>query len=216
MFRLTPVVKNLIIINVVVFLAQQVFNDLSSCILSVNGQTGQINLGLTGLLSLWRMDLCPYKPYQFFTYMFAHGGFMHIFFNMLALASFAPILENYWGDKKFLIFYLATGIGAGIIYAVINQFLHPTLTSDVAPSMLGASGALYGILMAFGLIFPNLEIMLLFPPIPLKAKYMVFVIGGMTFLMDRSGSVAHLAHFGGAFVAFVIIKLIWRDQGSGY
>jgi len=141
---------------------------------------------------------------------------MHIFFNMLALASFGPILENYWGDKKFLIFYLATGIGAGIIYAIINQFLHPVLTSGVAPSMLGASGALYGILMAFGLIFPNLEIMLLFPPIPLKAKYMVFFMGGLTFLTDRSGSVAHLAHFGGALVAFVIIKLIWRDQGSGY
>ena len=79
--------------------------------------------------------------------------------------------------------------------------------------MLGASGALYGILMAFGMIFPNLEIMLLFPPIPIKAKYMVFLIGFLTYIMDRSGSVAHLAHFGGAFIAFLIITA-WRSGGS--
>ncbi len=80
--------------------------------------------------------------------------------------------------------------------------------------MLGASGALYGILMAFGMIFPDLELMLLFPPIPIKAKYMVFVMGGITFFMDRSGTVAHLAHFGGAFVAFVIIRY-WKSQNQG-
>ena len=119
-----------------------------------------------------------------------------------------PILENYWGDKKFLIFYVVTGMGAGILYAVVNYFFFPAAVG----SMLGASGAIYGILMAFGLLFPNLEIMLLFPPIPIKAKYMVFVVGFLTYAMDRSGSVAHLAHFGGAFVAFIIIS-IWRGRG---
>ena len=133
---------------------------------------------------------------------------MHILFNMLALASFAPILESYWGDKKILAFYIATGIGAGIIYAVINYFFFP---GNSGP-MLGASGAIYGILMAFGMVFPNLEIMLLFPPIPLKAKYMVFVMGGLTYFMDRSGGVAHMAHLGGALVAFLVITL-WRSQG---
>lgn len=193
MFNLTPLVRTLIIINVGVFLVQNLF----------------ANLHVTEYLSLWDLRSGFFRPYQFFTYMFAHGGFGHIFFNMLAFASFAPILENYWGEKKFLFFYLATGIGAGIIYAVVNYFL-----PGGGGLMLGASGALYGILMAFGMVFPNLELMLLFPPIPIKAKYMVFVIGFITFAMDSSGSVAHLAHFGGAFVAFIIIS-VWRGQGRG-
>lgn len=191
MFRLTPVVRNLLIINVVVFLLQQM-------------------LDITPYISLWPIGSAYFRPYQFFTYMFAHGGFGHIFFNMFALASFAPILETYWGDKKFLVFYLATGIGAAVIYAGVHYFMFP----QAGGIMLGASGALYGILMAFGMVFPNLEIMLLFPPIPIKAKYMVFLIGFLTYIMDRSGSVAHLAHFGGAFVGFVIIS-IWRSHGSG-
>ncbi len=193
MFRLTPLVRNLIIINVVVFLTQNLLS----------------NLYVTEYLSLWSVHSPNFKPYQFFTYMFAHGGMGHIFFNMLALASFAPVLESYWGDKKFLIFYLATGIGAGVIYAVVNLLLG----TDGGGIMLGASGALYGILMAFGMVFPNLEIMLLFPPIPIKAKYMVFIMGFITYALDRSGTVAHLAHFGGALVAFIIIS-IWKSQGK--
>jgi membrane associated rhomboid family serine protease len=192
MFRVSPVVRNLIIINVVIFLFQNLARQMH----------------VTELLSLWDLQSGYFKPYQFFTYMFAHGSFMHIFFNMLALSSFAPILENYWGEKKFLIFYLATGIGAGVLYAVVNYFFFP----GTGGIMLGASGAIYGILMAFGLVFPNLEIMLLFPPIPIKAKYMVFIMGFLTYAMDGSGSVAHLAHFGGAFVAFLIITY-WRSQG---
>ena len=202
MFNLSPLVRNLVIINVVVFLLQNFLPIGSSRCLEF-----QYNPGLSGFISLWPIGSCAFAPYQFFTYMFAHGGFGHIFFNMLALASFAPILENYWGDKKFLIFYVITGMGAGVIYALTNYFL-----GTGGGSMLGASGAIYGILMAFGMEFPNLEIMLLFPPIPIKAKYMVFLIGGLTFVMDRSGSVAHLAHFGGAFVAFLLIAF-WRSQG---
>ncbi|MCE7862970.1 MAG: rhomboid family intramembrane serine protease [Bacteroidetes bacterium CHB5] len=192
MFRVTPLVRNLIIINVVVYLIQM--------LVPVS----------TYFLALFDLGSSYFKPYQFFTYMFAHSpdSFFHILFNMLALASFAPILESYWGEKKLLFFYLSTGIGAGVIYGVINYFLQTT-----GGVMMGASGAIYGILMAFGMVFPNLEIMLLFPPIPLKAKYMVFVMGFITYLMDRSGTVAHLAHFGGAFVAFIIIS-VWRGQGS--
>lgn len=192
MFNLTPQVRTLVIINVVVYILQLMVEPV------------------TYYLSLFPINTQYFEPYQFFTYMFAHstGSMWHIFFNMLALASFAPILEQYWGAKKFLFFYLATGIGAGVIYAVINLFLFPGNVGI----MLGASGALYGILMAFGMLFPNLELMLLFPPIPIKAKYMVFVMGFMTYFMDRSGTVAHLAHFGGAFVAFVIIS-VWRSQG---
>jgi membrane associated rhomboid family serine protease len=194
MFNITPLVRTLIIINVVIFLLQNFASQFY----------------LTEYLSLWPLGTPYFEPYQFFSYMFAHGSFGHIFFNMLAFASFAPILEQYWGEKKFLFFYLATGIGAGVIYGVINYFFFP---GQVGP-MLGASGALYGILMAFGLVFPDLELMLLFPPIPIKAKYMVFVMGIITYAMDRSGTVAHLAHFGGAFVAFVIISY-WKSQNRG-
>lgn len=194
MFNITPLVRTLIIINVVVFLLQNFASQFP----------------LTEYLSLWPLGTPYFEPYQFFSYMFAHGGFGHIFFNMLAFASFAPILEQYWGEKKFLFFYLATGIGAGIIYGVVNYFFFP---GHVGP-MLGASGALYGILMAFGMVFPDLELMLLFPPIPIKAKYMVFVMGFITYAMDKSGTVAHLAHFGGAFVAFIIISY-WKSQNRG-
>lgn len=191
MFSVTPLVRNLIIINVVIFLLQQLMGN-----------------SFTALISLWPFGAPSFAPYQFFTYMFAHGGFGHIFFNMLALASFAPILENHWGDKKFLIFYVVTGMGAAILYAVVNYFFFPGNEGI----MLGASGAIYGILMAFGMLFPNLEIMLLFPPIPIKAKYMVFIMGFLTYAMDRTGTVAHLAHFGGAFVAFLLISM-WRTKG---
>ncbi len=194
MFNITPLVRTLVIINVVIFLLQNFASQFY----------------ITEYFSLWPLGTPYFEPYQFFSYMFAHGSFGHIFFNMLAFASFAPILEQYWGEKKFLFFYLATGIGAGIIYGVVNYFFFP---GQVGP-MLGASGALYGILMAFGLVFPDLELMLLFPPIPIKAKYMVFVMGFITFAMDRSGTVAHLAHFGGAFVAFIIISY-WKSQNRG-
>ncbi len=192
MFQTTPLIRNLIIVNVVVFLIQNIFPVTDY------------------MFSLWPIGSEYFGAYQLFTYMFAHGGIWHIFFNMLALASFAPILESYWGDKKFLIFYISTGIGAGLIYAGINYFLSP----GSGGPMLGASGAIYGILMAFGMIFPNMEIMLLFPPIPIKAKYMVFILGFMTYAMDKSGTVAHTAHFGGALVAFFLISY-WRGQGKG-
>jgi membrane associated rhomboid family serine protease len=192
MFNITPLVRTLIIINVAVFLLQSLL----------------ANLHVTEFLSLWDIHSDLFRPYQFFTYMFAHGSFTHIFFNMIAFASFAPILEGYWGDKKFLTFYIATGMGAGVIYAAFNYFFPGN-----GGYMLGASGAIYGILMAFGMLFPNMELMLLFPPIPIKAKYMVFLMGFITYALDRSGTIAHLAHFGGAFIAFLLISY-WRTQGK--
>jgi membrane associated rhomboid family serine protease len=192
MFNLTPTVRTLLIINVVIFVLQNMVPQF------------------TVYLSLWPIGHPYFEPYQFFTYMFAHGGISHIFFNMFAFASFAPILEQYWGDKKFLFFYLATGIGAGIIYAVVNYYFFP----GHAGPMLGASGALYGVLMAFGLSFPEMELSLLFIPIPIKAKYFVFIIGGLTYFLDQSGTVAHLAHFGGAFVGYIIVQF-WKSQNRG-
>jgi membrane associated rhomboid family serine protease len=206
MNTITPLVRAIIVINVIVFILQQFLKNVSS--IEIEGEN--IILSLTDIIALWDMKTPLFKPFQFFTYMFAHSpsNYFHLIFNMMALASFGPGLESYWGDKKFLIFYLFTGIGAGVIYATINYFLFPF----DGGSMVGASGALYGILMAYGLLFPNVESVMLLIPFPIKAKYLVFIIGGITYLMDRTGKVAHLAHFGGAFMGFVLITY-WRRQG---
>lgn len=195
MLRLTPVVKNLIIINTVIFLLQVIIPRLH----------------ITEYLSLWNVRTEYFKPYQLFTYMFVHSpdGFSHIFFNMLTLVFIGPMLEGYWGGRRFLTFYVICGIGAGVFNVLMDLFLGMGGFSI----MLGASGAIYGVLMGFGMIFPNMEIMLLIPPIPIKAKYLVFLLGGMTFLLDRSGNVAHFAHLGGVIVAFILIQ-IWRKGGS--
>ena len=209
MFRLTPVVRNLIIINVIVFIGQMIAPqiDVGGCF----GYPGaRSDDAVTAYMALFNVHTDCFKPYQLFTYMFAHGGFSHIFFNMLSLAFMGPILESFWGQKKFLLYYLITGIGAAVFSVAIDLFV-----GGGAGSMLGASGAIYGLLMAFGMIFPNMEVMLLFPPIPIKAKYLVFLLGGLTFLMDRSGSVAHFAHLGGVVVGFIVVKA-WRSQGGSY
>ncbi len=188
MFNLTPVVKNILFINIAVFIIQMVWAPA------------------TYYFSLHAINSGDFRPYQFLTYMFAHSpsSFFHILFNMLTLVSIAPILETFWGDKKFLIFYLSVGIGAGVIYAVVNLLL-----TGSGGSMLGASGAIYGVLMAFGLLFPNMQVSMLFIPMP--AKYLVFVVGFLTYIMDRSGQVAHLAHFGGALIGFILVSA-WRGQ----
>lgn len=192
MNRITPVIRNLVFINIGVYIAQLFIP------------------GITEFISLYNPRNPEFRPLQLFTYMFAHGGFFHIFFNMMILATTGPILENFWGQKKFLFFYIFTGVGAGVFHLVVETFFFPGMNS----MMLGASGAIYGILMAFGMMFPNLEMMLLFPPIPIKAKYLVWVLGVMTFLMS-GGGVAHFAHLGGIVFAFILLR-IWRSQGGGY
>jgi membrane associated rhomboid family serine protease len=188
MFNITPLVRNLIVINVIVFLLQQFLPILDY------------------LLALYDLKSGYFKPYQFFTYMFAHGDFMHIFFNMLIFSSVAPILESEWGDKKLLFYYLSTGIGAGVVYILANYFFFP----GAIGRMVGASGAIYGLLMAFGVTFPNLEMRLFFGAFPVRAKYLVFILGFLTYAMDRSGKVAHVAHFGGAFIGLLVMN-VWKS-----
>lgn len=195
MFNLTPVVRNLIMINAIIFLLQSILP----------------NLRIDEMLALFNIRTEYFKPYQLFTYMFVHGGFMHIFFNMLTLVFIGPILESHWGQKRFLLFYIICGIGAGVFNVLVDLFFGLGSFSV----MVGASGAIYGVLMGFGMTFPNMEIMLLIPPIPIKAKYLVFVLGGMTFLLDRSGNVAHFTHLGGIIFAFIMMR-IWRSQGGNY
>ena len=196
MVRLTPVVRNLIFINVIVFILQQLVPLIDD---------------LLPLHSVHRTDF--FRPYQLFTYMFANGDFMHIFFNMLMLAFFGPILEEFWGQKRFLLFYLIAGIGAGIFNILMDLFFG----LGAFHKMIGASGAVYGVMTAFGIIFPNMELRLLFLPVSFKAKYMVMVLGGIAiysgFRSDPSDNTAHLAHLGGIVVAIILIQ-IWRGRGS--
>jgi membrane associated rhomboid family serine protease len=206
MLRLTPVVKNILIINVLVFVGGIMAPnaDFGACF-----QGGRTNIHdvLGGYLALWNVRSDCFQPYQLFTYMFVHGDFMHLFFNMLSFAFIAPLLESHWGPKRFTTFFLVTGIGAGIFNVLVDLYLGVGSFG----TMVGASGALYGVLMGFGMIFPEMEIMLMIPPIPIKAKYLVFLLGGLTFLMDRSGNVAHFAHLGGVVFAFALIT-IWGRQ----
>lgn len=211
MFRLTPVVKNIIIINVIIFLGQQLVPrmDYASCFGNLPYPYDQDVI--SGLLALWNPRTDCFKPFQLFTYMFLHGGFGHIFFNMLALAFMGPILETFWGAKRFTIFYMVTGVGAAVFNVLVDRYFG----LGTFGSLVGASGAIYGILMGFGMLFPNMEVSLLFPPITLKAKYMVFVLGGINFLMTyRVGGIAHFAHLGGVVFAFLLIT-IWRQHGKG-
>lgn len=171
---------------------------------------------ITGYLSMWNVRTDCFKPYQLFTYMFVHSpdGIMHILFNMLMLAFFGPILEEFWGQKRFLILYTVCGIGAGAFNIIMDFFFGLGTFS----TMLGASGAVYGVMTAFGIIFPNMELRLLFLPfISFKAKYMVMVMGAIAiysgFQSTPGDNTAHLAHLGGIIVAIILIQ-IWRSRGS--
>jgi membrane associated rhomboid family serine protease len=132
---------------------------------------------------------------------------------MLMLAFFGPILEEFWGQKRFLLFYIIAGIGAGIFNILMDLFFG----LGAFTTMIGASGAVYGVLTAFGIIFPNMELRLLFLPVSFKAKYMVMVLGGIAiysgFRSDPSDNTAHLAHLGGIIVAIILIQ-IWRGRGT--
>ncbi|MBL0742470.1 rhomboid family intramembrane serine protease [Chryseolinea lacunae] len=214
MLRLTPVVRSLIMINVIVFVAAFLAGSIMPQV-DIGYCFGMPGAGSDDLihayLSLFNVKTDCFKPYQLFTYMFVHGGFMHIFFNMLSLAFMGPILETYWGTKRFTIFYLVCGIGAGIFNIFIDQFLGLGSFSR----MVGASGAIYGILMGFGMMFPNMEVQLLIPPIPVKAKYLVFILGALNYMMDPSGNTAHFAHLGGVVFAYFLVTA-WKREGGNY
>jgi membrane associated rhomboid family serine protease len=191
MNQLTPVVKNLIIINCLVFAA------------------GYLLPGLPGLLALSHVKSEFFRPYQLFTYMFVHGSIGHIFFNMLGLYFFGPILESTWGSMRFLTFYIACGIGAGIFNMLIDLYLNTQSFS----TMVGASGAIYGVMTAFGILFPNMVINLLFPPVAIKAKYLVLGFGAIALYSalnpSAADNTAHLTHLGGIVVAILMLQF-WR------
>ncbi|MDP3463932.1 MAG: rhomboid family intramembrane serine protease [Bacteroidales bacterium] len=268
---LPPVVKNLLIINGLFFLATITFDR-------------SFNIDLTNILGLHYIFATDFMPYQFVSYMFMHGGFAHILFNMFALWMFGNALENVWGPGRFLTYYLVTGIGAGIVYLIWIHFqLAPTINQidnflsthdiealasftsthtfsinefsgsiwnefrlfqqhirtlsinpDNAEAMqgtirfmadykefylnqsvvVGASGAVFGILLAFGMMFPNTVIYLYFA-IPIKAKYFVMIYGAFELfegVMNRPGNnVAHFAHLGGMLFGYILIRY-WKKK----
>ncbi|MFN8886418.1 MAG: rhomboid family intramembrane serine protease [Cyclobacteriaceae bacterium] len=186
MFNITPLVRNIIFICIAVFIVQRFFSGLY----------------LTERMALYKLGTPFFRPYQLFTYMFAHGGLGHLFFNMMSLAFIGSYLEMVWGFKRFMTYFLVTGIGAAVIYLVLEYYFDP----GQGGYMLGASGAIYGILAAFGMMFPEREISLMFPPISVKGKYMVIVLGVFAYMVDVSGQVAHFAHLGGGVVGFILIR----------
>ena len=260
-----PVVKNLLIINVIFFLGDSLFG-------SVFGQDP------VRLFGLYFFESEYFMPWQYVTHMFMHGGFTHLFFNMFALFMFGRILEQVWGPRRFMIYYFVCGLGAAAIHTLFIWFDYssmnnayvafqntpsPTLLADFlgdniphaqqwvydfidkwqenpdSPNYInkgtqlfqkvisesinvptvGASGAVFGLLLAFGMLFPNTELMLLFLPIPIKAKYFVALYGiaELYFAMRNAAgdNVAHIAHLGGMIFGFILIKY-WNKHSSKF
>jgi membrane associated rhomboid family serine protease len=189
-----PVIKNLLIINLVIFFVQMLFGQVK-----FGGVPGQFILYKWFALNPLA-DGFNFQVWQLITYQFMHGNFGHIFFNMFALWMFGMEIENMWGSRKFLYFYLLCGFVAGLFHL----FLSPLL-GGINAVTLGASGAIYGVLIAFALFFPNRYIFLYFL-LPIKAKYLIGFLIILDFLMIPSGdNVARLAHLGGALTGAVFI-----------
>ncbi|MCL2025200.1 MAG: rhomboid family intramembrane serine protease [Leptospirales bacterium] len=197
---ITPVVKRLLIINGTIFLAQLILGSYS---MAINGTIQQF-FGLS--LKVFN----EFKIWQLFTYMFLHGGWLHILFNLLTLWMFAGSLEERWGSKLFLKYYIYCGVGAGLFITAMNYY-----TENPLPT-IGASGALYGILLAYGMTWPNREVLLYFL-IPVKIKYLVVLFGLIEFFgtINPSGSgISHIGHLGGLISGFILLKFFKLRQRS--
>jgi membrane associated rhomboid family serine protease len=213
-----PVIKNLIILNVIVFLIQYMM-----------GKTG--SSFVENFFALHDIRSFYFRPHQVVTYMFLHGGFMHIFWNMLILWMFGSILENYWGPRRFLTFYVVCGIGAAILHlfvlyheltpvwqAVNNYPIHEQTSfrqdpnSPLNTATLGASGAVFGCMVAFGLLFPN-SLIYIYALIPIKAKWAVLAYVCFELFLGiqntAGDNVAHWAHLGGGLVGLLLV-FYWR------
>lgn len=215
----TPIVLNLIIINVLVYLAQMLTGGMQ------NADTA------TDLFALHHYKSTYFQPYQIVTHMFMHGGFFHLLFNMFALWMFGSMVERVWGPKRFLIFYLICGLGAAFFQMGSYAFDwwqvdHAVLSTDLMEeyqlrlrmqATVGASGAIMGVLAAFGYLFPNTE-MIIFPiPVPIKAKWAIMgmialdVFGGV--VKVQGDNIAHFAHIGGALIGFLLV-LYWNKNNK--
>lgn len=217
--RITPIVKQLLIINIGIYLLSfalpWVFNYGAFYQPIIPTSDGSM---LNPNFKLW----------QFITYMFLHSksSLGHIFGNMFGLFIFGSSLESYMGSKKFLIYYLITGIGASLLnsglgFYELSKMVEDTqyIVSQAMIPMVGASGAIFGILVAFGVLFPNVELMLLFFPIPIKAKYFVILYGLYELYAGTAGlqqGVAHFAHIGGLITGLILLKFFGFDERQGH
>ncbi|MCF8267366.1 MAG: rhomboid family intramembrane serine protease [Ignavibacteriales bacterium] len=199
-----PIIKNLLIINAAVF----VLGLLGKTILIGGIPVEDWIVRYFGLIPLGYSDVSFY-PWQLITYQFIHGGFSHIFFNMFMLWMFGMELENLWGSSKFLFFYLLSGVGAGLL-----QLLGAPLIGEMTGPTIGASGAVYGVMIAFAMFFPDRYIYIYFL-LPVKAKYLIAFLIVIEFLsVGEPSIVAHLAHIGGALTGFIFILLDRRNHFS--
>jgi len=230
---LPPVVKNIIMLNILMLLASFAVRQV-------------LGIDLNSVLGIYFLKSEQFMPLQIITHMFMHGGFWHLFFNMYALYIFGQVLENVWGPKRFFIYYIITGLGAALIHESVIAFQYSQLAQNLSPENLqlvleegtnlfkkgqgftdpdmlklqmllntptvGASGAIFGVLLAFGVLFPNTQLMLLFPPMPIKAKYLVMFYGALELylaLTQPGSNIAHTAHLGGMLFGYLLIKY-WR------
>ncbi len=211
-----PVVKNLLLVNILMYV-----------ITMITGNFMYENFALFYFKSPF------FKPYQLVTHMFMHGGFTHIFFNMYTLFIFGGVLERVWGSQKFLLYYFVTGIGAallhlGVMYLQLqgyiadiqegNLYAQANIQALLTTPTVGASGAIYGLLLAYGMLFPNNVMQLIFPPVALKAKWFVLIFGALELLLGlsgRGGNVAHFAHLGGMIFGFFLI-MYWKKNNRMY
>jgi len=268
-FQMPQVTKNLIIINVILLLTTMVLQ--------------QRGIDLTRVLGLYYPGSEYFRPFQFITHMFMHGGLAHLFFNMFALYMFGRVLESVWGPRRFLVFYFVTGLGAAALHSFVNyieiapmakaivafsntpspdvfsafinkfqgtiqnmgfsrasvmefaarwhdmpasaayeleanNFMEKLLQTRMNIPTVGASGAVFGVLLGFGMLFPNTQLMLLFPPIPIKAKYFVIGYGVLELVLGLSNSgsnIAHFAHLGGMIFGFLLIKY-WNNSSKTF
>lgn len=235
-----PVVKNLIILNVLFYLATVVLGK-------------SFGIDLTRILALYYPSSEHFQPYQFITHMFMHGSLGHLFFNMFALWMFGRVLESVWGGKRFFTFYFVTGLGAAAFYTFVHWIEFTHLKNQLSPEqyqlvidkgatilqgmqnytnaqmgklnillnvpVLGASGAVFGVLLGFGMLFPNTQLMLLFPPIPIRAKYFVIIYGAVELVLaftQPGSNVAHFAHLGGMVFGYILIKIWKKDRTRFY
>ena len=228
--QLTPITKNIIILNVIVFVLAYIFPQM------------------LGYFAAFFPTSPYFKSWQIITHMFMHGGFMHIAFNMLTLASFGPVLERFLGDKKFLILYFLSGLGAFVLFNLWELF---QLYQDAQPMiaegysfldiltgnfgevprnlqesavgvidilrtpMVGASGAIFGVIAAFAILYPNAEMFIMFIPFPIKAKVLfpiAIVVSLVLGISGSGGNIAHFAHIGGALVGYILIKFWGRNR----
>jgi len=199
LFNLPPATRALLVVNVVVYLLQLLLGAavLAPFMLWPLDSSGYLALAGVGFM-----------PWQLLSYGFMHGGLAHLLFNMLALVMFGAALEQVWGQRRFLLYFLLCVIGAGLC-----QLLVVSWSMTLVPTV-GASGGVFGLLLAYGLLFPNQRVMLLFPPIPMKARTLVIVYGVISLLFGITGTqsgVAHFAHLGGMLFGWLLIRY-WQGR----